>query len=58
MGKYASKFADNGLTGSMLSEVESVSDLTECGVIMPPPVARAFLKELSAAKAKGVVVLS
>ena len=56
MGKYASMFAENDMTGSVLSEIESVSDLLECGVIMPPPVARVFLKELSAVKGKGMML--
>jgi len=58
MGKYASMFAANDMTGSVLSEIESVSDLIDCGVTMPPPVARAFLRELFTLKTKGVIGLS
>lgn len=56
MGKYSDSFIENNLTGSVLAEIDSVTDLIDCGVSMPPPVARAFLTELATVKTKGVTL--
>lgn len=53
-GKYTSSFVENDIIGSVLCEIESVADLIDCGVTMPAPIARAFLKELLTAKLNGV----
>lgn len=52
--KYTNYFTENNLSGAILSEVESVADLNGCGVSMPGPYARSFLKELSNAKLNGI----
>lgn len=54
-GKYATSFVENGIVGAVLCEVDTTADLNDCGVTMPAPIARAFLKELAKAKVDGVV---
>ena len=53
---HASKFVDNYITGSVLAEISTADDLTECGIQLPGPVQRALLKSIAEWKEIGVSV--
>lgn len=54
LSKYVSMFIENNIDGRILNEIETIDDLKSCGVSMPIPVMRAFLREIGDYQKKGV----
>ena len=54
MPTFVSIFAEYGINGRVLVEIESAEDIDACGVKMPRPVAKAFVRQLDDFRAKGV----
>lgn len=52
--KFSPLFVANDITGKVLCEIASADELLECGVKMPGPITRAFLKFIEEAKNSGV----
>jgi hypothetical protein len=54
--QYSPGFVSSQLSGPALTEILSVEDLKDCGVTMPGPFARLFIKELNVYRESGVPV--
>jgi hypothetical protein len=54
MSDYSNDFLSLGINGRILVEIETIDDLTACGLKIPKPVARAFVKAMDEYRVKGV----
>lgn len=54
LSSYIDQFVDAALPGSLLSNIETVEDLTDCGISLPGPMAKLLLKFISRANENGV----
>lgn len=54
LSKYVNMFIENNIDGRILCEITNAEDLQSCGISMPPPVMRAFLREVTEYQKRGI----
>ena len=54
LAEYENQFLDQRITGAVLNEIESVSELSDCNVHLPEDVATKFVNELREFRVSGV----
>ena len=54
LNKHITQFQTNDITGRILEEINTVEDLKECEIKLPGPVAKSFIKDMTAFKTTGV----
>ena len=54
MSNLEARFTELGITGRVLAEIMTLDDLEACELVIPKPVARAFIKSLDEFRLKGV----